>query len=130
MQNSTYRPTALFSALAVAALLALPAQAANMSKTDYTDSKSRLSDTAKAEKKACDSLGGNAKDVCVKAATAIEVRGLADAKLGKKITEAQTDATQSKRTADYKLAAEKCDAMSGDAKSACVASAKSRFGMN
>ena len=76
----------------------------------------------------CDDKAGNDKDVCVKEAKAIEVKGLADAKMGQQIGEAKTDAAAEKRDADYKVAAEKCDAMAGDAKSACIASAKARFG--
>ena len=79
-------------------------------------------------KERCDDQSGNGKDVCVKAAKAIEVRGLADAKMGTKISDAKSDANQSKVDADYKLAAEKCESMAGDAKSACTAAAKSRFG--
>jgi hypothetical protein len=79
-------------------------------------------------KEKCDDQTGNDKDVCVKAAKAVEVKALADAKMGKEINEAQTDAAQSKRDADYKLAAEKCDGMAGDAKSDCMTAAKARFG--
>ena len=52
----------------------------------------------------------------------------ADAKAAQKGTEARMDANKDKRDADYKVAAEKCDTMSGDAKSSCVASAKARYG--
>jgi len=38
------------------------------------------------------------------------------------------DANQDKRDADYKVAAEKCDTMSGDAKSSCIANAKAHYG--
>jgi hypothetical protein len=38
------------------------------------------------------------------------------------------DASAEKRDANYKVAAEKCDALAGDAKSACIADAKARFG--
>ena len=79
-------------------------------------------------KEKCDDKAGNDKDVCVKEAKAVEVKGLADAKLGKDVAEAKTEATADKRDADYKVAVEKCDAMAGDAKSACVASAKAHFG--
>ena len=79
-------------------------------------------------KEKCDDQSGNGKDVCVAAAKAIEVRGLADAKMGKKIGEAKTDAAQTKLDADYKLAAEKCDSLASDAKTACMTAAKSRFG--
>jgi hypothetical protein len=81
-------------------------------------------------KEKCDDKAGNDKDVCVKEAKAIEVAALADAKMGKKIGEAKKDAAQDKRDAEYKLAAEKCDAMSGDAKASCIAAAKAKFGKN
>lgn len=150
MKTSRTLSQSLFASVAAAALLALalPAHAANMTRTDYTASKSRIGDAYKVDKKACDSQSANAKDqtkvavakekcddqsgndkdVCVKAAKAIEVRGLADAKMGKKIDEAKSDAAQSKTDADYKLAAEKCDAIAGDAKTSCMNAAKSRFG--
>jgi hypothetical protein len=35
-----------------------------------------------------------------------------------------------KRDANYKVAIEKCDALAGDAKSSCVASAKTTYGKN
>lgn len=79
-------------------------------------------------KERCDDLAGNSKDVCVKEAKAVEVKALADAKLGKQIGEARKDAATDKRDADYKVAIEKCDALAGDAKSSCVASAKMSYG--
>lgn len=79
-------------------------------------------------KERCDDKTGNAKDVCVKEAKALETRTLADAKMAKQIGAAKNEAVDDKRDAEYKLAAEKCDATTGDAKSACVAAAKSRFG--
>jgi hypothetical protein len=172
-------------ALLTAALLALPvAQAAAMSKADYQSTKTRIHAdytadkaacesqsgnakdicveegkakekvalaeleygysgkaadhtkvlVAKAEssyavaKERCDDLAGNPKDVCLKEAKAVEVKALADARLGKAIGEARKDAASDKRDADYKVAIEKCDALAGDAKSSCVASAKSSFG--
>lgn len=79
-------------------------------------------------KEKCDDLKGNAKDVCVKEAKAVEVKALADAKMGKQIAAAKTDAASDKRDADYKVALEKCDAMTGDAKTSCVTAAKAQFG--
>jgi len=79
-------------------------------------------------KERCDDLAGNPKDVCVKEAKAVEVKALADAKLGKEIGEARKDAASDKRDADYKVAIEKCDALAGEAKSSCVASAKMTYG--
>ena len=79
-------------------------------------------------KERCDDLTGNAKSVCVKEAKAVEVKALADAKLGKEIGEARKDAATDKRDAEYNVAVEKCNALAGDAKSSCVASAKKTFG--
>ena len=79
-------------------------------------------------KERCDDQSGYAKDVCVKEAKATREKGMADIKANKEIGEARKDAADTKRDADYKVAAEKCDAMSGDAKSTCVKSAKSQFG--
>jgi hypothetical protein len=79
-------------------------------------------------KEKCDDLAGNAKDVCVKEAKAVEVKALADAKLGKQVAEANVSAADDKRDADYKVAAEKCDALAGDAKAACLSAAKAKFG--
>jgi hypothetical protein len=79
-------------------------------------------------KEKCDDKAGNGKDVCVKEAKAVEIKALADAKMGKQIGEARNDTADAKRDADYKVAAEKCDALAGDAKSACVAAAKARAG--
>lgn len=172
-------------ALVLAALLPLTAtQAAMMSKSDYKAAKARISDTYKADKSACtsmmgnakdvcmeeakakekvaraeleydhsgkasdrnkvlevkaktayavakercDDLAGNAKDVCVQEAKAQETKALADAKLGKEISEARKDAAAEKAEADYKVEIQKCDALAGDAKSNCVAAAKARFG--
>jgi hypothetical protein len=86
-------------------------------------------DTAYAvAKEKCDDLKGNDKDVCVKEAKAVQAKATADAKMVKKVSEARTDAAQTKVDADYKVAAEKCDAMSGDAKTACMNAAKAKFG--
>jgi hypothetical protein len=82
----------------------------------------------KVAKQRCDDKAGNDKDVCIKEAKAVMTRTEADAKATKKGTEARMDANNDKRDADYKVAAEKCDAMSGDPKAACIADAKARFG--
>jgi hypothetical protein len=81
-------------------------------------------------KEKCDDQEGNAKDVCVKEAKALETKALADAKMGKQIGEAKKEAAEDKSDANYKVATEKCDAMTGDAKTSCVAAAKTKFGKN
>jgi hypothetical protein len=78
----------------------------------------------------CDDLAGQPKDVCVQEAKAAKVKALADAKMGKEVRESRRDASQEKMDADYKVAIEKCDALSGAGKSDCVSAAKRQFGKN
>jgi hypothetical protein len=89
-------------------------------------------------KEKCDDQTGNQKDVCVKEAKAAHVKAIADAKVDRvaadthntaetKTAAARRDATEDKRDADYKVAIEKCDSLSGTAKDACVSNAKTRY---
>ncbi|MEO8155371.1 MAG: hypothetical protein ABI605_20070 [Rhizobacter sp.] len=175
----------LKTSLVMAAMLALPvAHAANLPKAEYKAGKDRISADYKADKAACKSLAGNAKDicieeakgkekiakaeleynytgkasdqiklqkgkavaaydiakekcddkagndkdVCVKEAKAAKTKALADAKMGKEINAAKSEAAEDKRDANYKVAAEKCDALAGDAKTSCVSAAKAKYG--
>jgi len=90
--------------------------AAKQAKADYT-----------AAKEACQSMKGNDKDVCLKQAKADYTAATENAKVEKKSSEAQADAGKATMEADYKVAKEKCDALSGDAKSACLAQAKAQY---
>lgn len=87
----------------------------------------------------CDDLAGNPKDVCVKEAKAEFVKGKANAKVDRvtadtrqdaatKQAEARKDANAEKLEAEYKVAVEKCDALAGPTKEACVSSAKGQYG--
>jgi hypothetical protein len=78
-------------------------------------------------KEACDDQTGNAKDVCLAKAKADREKAKADAKMNKQTREARSDAMEAKDKADYKLAAERCDAMKGNDKDACMASARARY---
>ncbi len=80
------------------------------------------------DRKRCDALTGNEKDVCVQRAKAIRTAALADAKADKKVIEARSNAREDKRIAEYKVEAEKCDALAGTAKDQCVSAAKTQFG--
>ena len=99
----------------------------NTAKTVYDGRKHVASAEYDLAKTKCAAKAGNDKDVCIKEAKAIEARAQADAKAGTKISEARSDAADTKNTANYKVAIEKCDAFSGDTKDACVKEAKSRF---
>jgi hypothetical protein len=81
----------------------------------------------------------NAKDVCVKEADTALVKAKASAKVDRVAADARDDsamkqadarqqAAEDKRNADYKVAVEKCDALSGAAKNTCVSEAKLRYG--
>lgn len=87
----------------------------------------------------CDDLAGNRKDVCVKEAKSELVKAKANARVDRvaadtnkeaatKQTEAGKDASADKRDAEYKVAIEKCDALAGPAKDACLSNAKAQFG--
>ncbi len=75
----------------------------------------------------CDTLSGNDKDVCVKAAKAKQTGAEADAKAQHKASEARKDANEDKLEADYKTAKERCDNFSGSEKDACQERAKAKY---
>jgi hypothetical protein len=95
----------------------------------YTRSRMKIAAaTFDLDKAKCGGLAGNDKDVCVSQAKATLIATQADAKADKKAIEARSDARDDKRTAQYKVALEKCDAFAGAAKDSCVSTAKSQFG--
>lgn len=128
----TGNPKDLCIAEAKAARVYLEANA----KAQYKNSLAATTDARKAiaeadydvEKTRCASLTGNPKDVCLKESKANLVAALADAKADRKISEARADAQEDKRSADYKVAIEKCDAFAGAPQKACVADVKAQFG--
>jgi hypothetical protein len=119
--------------LVVAALgaFAVSAQAADANKTqrdaDYKATVAQADADYKTAKEACKGRDGNDKDVCMKEANAAHVKATADAKAKRKAAAAMADARDDKNDANYKVAKEKCDAMSGDAKDTCVRDAKTRY---
>ncbi|MDP3204058.1 MAG: hypothetical protein Q8M80_08310 [Hydrogenophaga sp.] len=79
-------------------------------------------------KERCDDLSGNAKDVCNKEAKAAHVAAIAAAKSPNASAESRAEAKEDVNEARYKAAAEKCDTLTGDAKTACVQAAKTAHG--
>jgi len=114
------------TSLFIAATLALPvAQAANLGKAEYKAGKERISAEYKADKAACDSLSGNAKDVCVQEAKGKEK--VAKAELEYSYTgkaKDQTKVQKVKAESTYDVAKEKCDEQTGNNKDVCVKEAK------
>ncbi len=84
-------------------------------------------------KEKCDDLSGNAKDVCVKDAKAAEAKAKAEAKADRADAhepgraDTRADASAANRDAQYRAAMARCDALTGDAKTSCVAEAKTKF---
>ncbi len=76
----------------------------------------------------CGGRSGNDKNVCVEEAKAVHTKAVGEAKADKKVSDARVEAREDTREADYKVAAQKCDALSGADKDACVSAAKAKFG--
>lgn len=113
--------------LLAAAGLALTgsAAAAPISKDQYKAENDRIEAAYKADKDACAGKNGNAKDVCIERAKAKEKVAKAENEAAYKNTEkARYDARIAKAEADYSVASEKCDDLSGNQKDACVKEAK------
>jgi len=79
-------------------------------------------------KEMCGTKTGNDKDVCKKEAKAVHVKALADSKMSAKVSDANKTATDDKREADYNVATQKCESLTGDAKATCITQAKARYG--
>ena len=99
----------------------------------------RAEATYEVAKEKCDDMSGNQKDVCVKEAKAAYTKAKADAKVDRvasdtsknavqKTAEAKKEAAEDKRDAEYKVAVEKCDSLSGNAKDSCMRDAKAKYG--
>jgi hypothetical protein len=87
----------------------------------------------------CDDFAGNRKDVCVEESKAELVKGKADARVDRvtadtrreaaaKQADARKGANAEMSGAEYNVAIEKCDALAGPAKDACVSDAKLQYG--
>ncbi len=81
-------------------------------------------------KEVCDDKSGEAKSLCKTEAKSAHTKALAESKMVKKIGEAKVDEKQDINTANYKVAVEKCESSAGDAKTACIATAKTKYNKN
>lgn len=116
----------LQTVMACAALFAASgAFAVTMSKSEYTAAKDHIGAEYKADKAACASSSGNAKDVCVEQAKGKEK--VARAELEYDHTGKARDAHKlalAKADSAYAIAKEMCDDKAGNAKDVCTAEAK------
>lgn len=109
--------------------------------TQYKARMARVDAAYEVAKERCDDQSGNAKDVCKKDAKTAYEKAKGDAKVQRaettpsavpdtkaaNISNARKDAAQNTREAQYKAATERCDALSGTQKDACMDEAKAQF---
>ena len=111
----------------VSAQMMSPAiSAAPLSKEGYATAKTNAEDQYKIDKKSCDSLSANAKDICVAQAKGKENVAKADARAAYESTpKARESARVTLAEANYAIAIQMCDDKAGNPKDVCVKEAKS-----
>jgi len=97
-------------------------------KAEYDAAIARADADFKAASDACNARQAHDKQVCVQQAKTNRDTARADAEAMLKSKNAMADAREDKVDAQYKLAKEKCDALTGDAKNACLKDAQARYG--
>ena len=124
---SNFKLSSLASAIAFCAgtlMLCGPASAAG-DKGAYDQAKASAKTTYDADRKACDAMSGNGKDVCVAEAKAKRTKAEENAEAAWKDTpKAREHAAHESAEADYKVAKERCDAKAGNDKDVCIKEAK------
>jgi hypothetical protein len=120
------KTTKLLLAMMTAGLtLAGAAQAATMTKDQRDAAYKDAAAQYKADKDACATMSGNAKDICKEQAKGKEKVAKAEADAAYKGTpKAREAARLAQADADYNVAKEKCDDLSGNQKDVCVKEAK------
>ena len=97
-----------------------------MTKADHTQAIKDADGQYKAASSACNSLSGNAKDICVAEAKGNEKVARAEVEAAYRHTpKARESARVAYADANYKVAAERCDDLAGNPKDVCVKEAKS-----
>lgn len=116
--------------LAMAVVLATGANAyaGQLSKDEYKRAEERIAADFKAAKQACDSRSGNAKDICLAEAKGNEKVAKAELVARDKGTaKARQEAREARAEADYEVAKERCDDLSGNAKDVCRKDAQAAY---
>ena len=99
-----------------------------MSKDRFARAKTHAGAQYSIDKKACSSLSGNAKDICVAQAKGKEDDAEADALAAYENTpKARESARVALAEANYEIAIQKCDDLAGNPKDVCVKEAKSEL---
>ncbi|MCM2308852.1 MAG: hypothetical protein NDI91_15435 [Sulfuritalea sp.] len=112
-------------ALAVGLAFSAGAMAQSMAKDDYKAGKTQIASQYKAEKAACGSFSGNARDICVAEAKGREKVARADLEASyKPSVGSRYKSRVVAAEASYAVAKERCDDKGGTAKDVCVEEAK------
>ena len=99
--------------------------AQHVTQAEYKAGKDLISTEYKTAKATCDSLAGNAKDICVTEAKGQDRVALADLEAGYKPSKKNYyELRVARAEADYGVAKQKCDDLSGTPKDVCVKQAK------
>jgi hypothetical protein len=121
---TTFKP-ARWLALLGCSMALTAVHAANMTKEEASAEKARIEAEYKADKKSCDAMNGNAKDVCVEQAKGKEKVARAELDYKQDASERHRGkVAEAKADAQYSVAKEKCDDLTGDQKDVCVKDAK------
>lgn len=127
MKNLFYA-SVIGAALLVANLTVVAAEKTAQTKAEFNAAKARAEAGYNAARSQCKNFSGNDRDICQKQAEANLTKAKAQARANYEGTgEAQLDAREDMIEADYKVAKEKCDSLSGDAKDVCLAEAKAVY---
>lgn len=120
---SKFTTTAITVALGLTFSVGVMAQ--TMSKNDYKAGMDSIAAEYKSNKASCESLSGNANDICMAEVKGKEKVAKADLEARNKNTnEARYEALVAKAEADYSVAREKCDDQAGNVKDVCLKEAK------
>ena len=113
-------------ATVLAAALAGPSYAAEMTRAEVKAAEDRITADVKAAKARCDNLSGNTKDICMAEAKAKEKIAKAELDARKKnyTPQARYDVEVARADANYDIAKQKCDDKAGNDKDVCLKDAK------
>ncbi|MCG2592232.1 hypothetical protein LZ009_05500 [Ramlibacter sp. XY19] len=107
---------------------AFAADATGMSKDQYKAGKDKIEAQHKADKKGCDGMKGNARDVCEKEAKGKEKVALAQLEEQyKPSARHEKEAERAQAKANYEVAKEKCEDMKGKTERDCKTQAKAEL---
>jgi len=125
MKKLTITTAAAAFSLAFSAAAMADTQADTQSKAEYKADKNSIQAEYKSAKAVCDQFKANAKDICVAEAKGKENVALSELEARYHPSpKANYNVLIAKAQADYSVAAQKCDDMSGNAKDVCVKEAK------